>query len=421
MDKVDCIAVRLLCASLAFMIWAPGNSLSKDLAEAKPAPAVVSKVKTEKVEQASAKLSPQVLSVLESVAGESHADGVSSRKDSYVYMVAGTGESGFRGDGEPATRAHLWFAAAVAVDAQGSIVIADSFNNRVRRVDARTGTIETVAGTGKQGFFGDGEPATEAQLNSPSGVAIDRRGNIYIADTFNHRIRVVDAQTKIISTLAGTGEQGLSGDEGLAVWATLAGPSGLALDANEDLLIADSGNHRIRKLVMAKAVIVAVAGTGVAGWSGDGGPGVQAELNNPSGVTVDRNGDILIADTANNRVRRVDAGSGIIKTVAGTGDEGFDGDGGNALHARLLQPSGITVDDRGVLYLSDTFNNRIRRIDPSSGIITTIAGTDMRGHSLNGMAAATAPLNNPIGLARDPLGSLVVADSGNHCILRIMP
>jgi sugar lactone lactonase YvrE len=205
------------------------------------------------------------------------------------------------------------------------------------------------------------------------------------------------------------------------VRAKFAGPSGLAVDEKGNLLIADSGNHRIRELDREKHVIVAVAGTGVAGNSGDGGFAVQAEINSPAGVTVDVNGNILIADTANNRVRRIDVASGIISTVAGTGDEGFDGDGGSATQARLMQPSGITVDDKGAVYVSDTFNNRIRRIDPLSGIITTLAGTDTRGHSLNGMAAALAPLNNPMGITRDSLGNLVVADSGNHCILRIMP
>jgi DNA-binding beta-propeller fold protein YncE len=263
--------------------------------------------------------------------------------------------------------------------------------------------------------------AIEAQLNSPSGVAIDDKGNIVIADSFNNRIRIVDVRTGIISTLAGTGEQGLSGDDGLAVRAQLSGPTGLAMGADGTLFIADSGNHRIRKLDRAQQIIVTVAGSGIAGEAGDGGLAVQAELNNPSGLAVDGNGHLLIADTMNNRVRRVDAVSGTMSTVAGTGEEGFNGDGARATLARLMQPSGITVDADGSVYLSDTFNNRIRRIDGVSGIITTVAGTDLRGHSINGMIAETAPLNNPMGLTRDPSGNLLVADSGNHCVLRIMP
>lgn len=416
MNRVVCITLRLLFSCVAFMIGVPGHSLSKDLTVAESGTEIAGDEG-----RILANLSPEVLNVLESVADVGSSDSTSNLRAPRVYMVAGTGELGFKGDGELATRAHLWFAAAVAVDAGGNIVIADSFNNRVRRVDARTGKIETVAGTGKQGFFGDSDLATKAQLNSPSGVAIDHQGNIFIADTFNNRVRVVDARTGIISTVAGTGKQGSFGDDGFAVRATLAGPSGLAIDAKGNLLIADSGNHRIRKLVLAKDIIVAVVGTGVAGQSGDGGLGMLAELNTPSGVAVDRNGNILIADTVNNRVRHVDAESGIISTVVGTGDEGFDGDGGSATQAWLMQPSGVTVDNEGGVYVSDTFNNRIRRVDPVSGIITTLAGTDMRGHSLNGMVAALASLNNPMGIARDPLGNLVVADSGNHCILRIMP
>ena len=366
-------------------------------------------------------IAPELLSVLESDAGLDPSDQTPTLRASRVYMVAGTGELGSIGDGGLATRARLWFAAGIAVDAEGNIVIADSFNNRVRRVDAGTGRIETVAGTGQQGFSGDGDLATEAQLNSPSGVVIDDKGNIIIADTFNNRIRMVDARTGIISTIVGTGEQGSFGDDGLAVQAQLSGPSGLALGVDGSLFIADSGNHRIRRLDRAQQVIVTVAGSGTAGEAGDGGLGVQAELNNPSGVAVDGIGHLFIADTMNNRVRRVDAVNGIIGTVAGTGEEGFDGDGNSATLARLMQPSGITVDAEGAVYLSDTFNNRIRRIDGESGIITTVVGTDLRGHSINGMVAATAPLNNPMGLTRDPLGNLLVADSGNHCVLRIMP
>ena len=366
-------------------------------------------------------VAPELLNALESDAGLGLSERASKSRTFRVYMVAGTGELGSIGDGGLATRARLWFAAGVAVDAAGNIVIADSFNNRVRRVDAASGRIETVAGTGQQGFSGDGDLATEAQLNSPAGVAIDDKGNIIIADSFNNRIRIVDVRTGIISTLAGTGEQGSSGDEGLAVRAQLSGPTGLALSADGALFIADSGNHRIRKLDRAQQIIVTVAGSGIAGEAGDGGLAVQAELNDPSGVAVDRNGHLLIADTMNNRVRRVDAASGIMSTVAGTGEEGFDGDGDRATLARLMQPSGITVDAEGAVYLSDTFNNRIRRIDGESGIITTVAGTDLRGHSINGMIAEMAPLNNPMGLTRDPSGNLLVADSGNHCVLRIMP
>ena len=407
---------HILFACMTVTAGVPSLSLSQGLTASQPPVEDMTAGGTMMVNVA-----PELLSALESDAGIGLSEQASKLRTSRVYMVAGTGELGSIGDGGLATRARLWFAAGVAVDAAGNIVIADSFNNRVRRVDAASGKIETVAGTGQQGFSGDGDLATEAQLNSPSGVAIDDKGNIIIADSFNNRIRIVDARTGIISTVAGTGEQGCSGDDGLAVRAQLSGPTGLALSADGALFIADSGNHRIRKLDRAQQIIVTVAGSGIAGEAGDGGLAVQAELNDPSGVAVDRNGHLLIADTMNNRVRRVDAASGIMSTVAGTGEEGFDGDGDSATLARLMQPSGIAVDAEGAVYLSDTFNNRIRRIDGVSGIITTVVGTDLRGHSINGMLAETAPLNNPMGLTRDSLGNLLVADSGNHCVLRIMP
>ncbi|MEQ1654934.1 MAG: NHL repeat-containing protein [Nitrospira sp.] len=407
---------HILFACMTVTAGVPSLSLSQGLTASQPPVEDMTAGGTMMVNVA-----PELLNALESDAGIGLSEQASKLRTSRVYMVAGTGELGSIGDGGLATRARLWFAAGVAVDAAGNIVIADSFNNRVRRVDAASGKIETVAGTGQQGFSGDGDLATEAQLNSPSGVAIDGKGNIIIADSFNNRIRIVDARTGIISTVAGTGEQGLSGDDGLAVRAQLSGPTGLALSADGTLFIADSGNHRIRRLDRSQQVIVTVAGSGVAGDAGDGGLAVQAELNDPSGVAVDRNGHLLIADTMNNRVRRVDAASGIMSTVAGTGEEGFDGDGDSATLARLMQPSGIAIDAEGAVYLSDTFNNRIRRIDGVSGIITTVVGTDLRGHSINGMLAETAPLNNPMGLTRDSLGNLLVADSGNHCVLRIMP
>lgn len=407
---------HILFACMTVTAGVPSLSLSQGLTASQPPVEDMTAGGTMMVNVA-----PELLSALESDAGLGLSEQASKSRTFRVYMVAGTGELGSIGDGGLATRARLWFAAGVAVDAAGNIVIADSFNNRVRRVDAASGKIETVAGTGQQGFSGDGDLATEAQLNSPSGVAIDDKGNIIIADSFNNRIRIVDARTGIISTVAGTGEQGCSGDDGLAVRAQLSGPTGLAMGADGTLFIADSGNHRIRRLDRSQQVLVTVAGSGVAGDAGDGGLAVQAELNDPSGVAVDRNGHLLIADTMNNRVRRVDAASGIMSTVAGTGEEGFDGDGDSATLARLMQPSGIAVDAEGAVYLSDTFNNRIRRIDGVSGIITTVVGTDLRGHSINGMLAETAPLNNPMGLTRDSLGNLLVADSGNHCVLRIMP
>lgn len=208
--------------------------------------------------------------------------------DASIFTVAGTGTLGFNGDGVLATRAHLWFAAAVAVDVEGNVFVADSFNNRIRRVDARTGVIATVAGMGYQGFSGDGGLATEAKLNSPGGVAVDLQGNILIADTFNHRIRIVDHRTGIISTLVGSGIQGSSGDDGLAVRAQLSEPTGISIDQAGNILIADTANHRVQLVERAAGVVSTLAGTGMPGFSGDGGMGTTAQLNGPTSVAIDR-------------------------------------------------------------------------------------------------------------------------------------
>lgn len=340
--------------------------------------------------------------------------------DASIFTVAGTGTLGFIGDGVLATRAHLWFAAAVAVDVEGNIFVADSFNNRIRRVDARTGVIATVAGMGYQGFSGDGGLATEAKLNSPGGVAIDLQGNILIADTFNHRVRIVDHRTGIISTLVGSGIQGSSGDDGLAVRAQLSEPTGISIDQTGNLLIADTANHRVQLVNSAAGVVSTLAGTGTPGFSGDGGMGTTAQLNGPTSVAFDREGGVLIADTFNNRVRRLDMRTGTIQTIAGVGTQGFGGDGALAIEAELIEPSGVAVDGKGNILVADTFNNRIRRIDHLSGIVTTVVGAGTRGLSGNGTGALSAELNNPVGLTQDAFGNLVVADAGNHRVLRVI-
>jgi sugar lactone lactonase YvrE len=337
-----------------------------------------------------------------------------------IFTVAGTGTLGFNGDGVLATRAHLWFAAAVAVDVEGNVFVADSFNNRIRRVDARTGVIATVAGMGYQGFSGDGGLATEAKLNSPGGVAVDLQGNLLIADTFNHRIRIVDHRTGIISTLVGSGIQGSAGDDGLAVRAQLSEPTGISIDQAGNLLIADTANHRVQLVERAAGVVSTLAGTGMPGFSGDGGMGTTAQLNGPTSVAIDREGGVLIADTFNNRVRWLDMRTGTIKTIAGVGTQGFGGDGALAIEAELIEPSGVAVDGKGNILVADTFNNRIRRIDHLSGIVTTVVGAGTRGLSGNGTGALSAELNNPVGLIQDAFGNLVVADAGNHRVLRVI-
>jgi sugar lactone lactonase YvrE len=226
-------------------------------------------------------------------------------------------------------------------------------------VDASTGIITTVAGNGIPGYSGDGGPATSASLSGPSGVVVDATGNLLIADSSNYRIRRVDASTGIITTVAGNGIRGFSGDGGPATSASLS-PIGVAVDATGNLFIADTGNHRIRRVDESTGIITTVAGNGIRGFSGDGGPATSASLNYPTGVAVDGSGNLFIADAANNRIRWVDASTGIITTVAGNGMPDYSGDGGPATSASLNGPSGVVVDAAGNLFIADNDNKRIR-------------------------------------------------------------
>jgi hypothetical protein len=300
----------------------------------------------------------------------------------------------------------------VSSDGAGGFLIADTDNQRIRRVDA-SGIITTFAGNGTQGFFGDGGPATQAWLNNPSGVTSDGTGGFLIADAFNNRIRRVDA-SGIITTVAGNSSQGFSGDGGPATQASLRYPSAVASDGAGGFLIAD--NNRIRR-VDANGMITTVAGNGQHGFSGDSGFATQAELNGPSGVISDGTGGFLIADTGNSRIRRVDA-SGTITTVAGNGLGGYSGDGGPATQAQLAYPTGISPDGVGGFLIADSSNNRVRRVD-ASGIITTVAGNDDSGFSGDGGPATQAQLYYPAGVASDGEGGFFIADYYNNRIRRV--
>ncbi|MGH9889140.1 MAG: hypothetical protein ACREBE_26640, partial [bacterium] len=259
---------------------------------------------------------------------------------------------------------------ALAIDLRGNLYIADELNHRVRRVDAG-GAITTIAGTGTAGFSGDGGPGPTAFLSDPSGVAADASGTVYIADTGNNRIRSIDGGGRI-ATKVGDGTAGFFGDGGSSASARLSAPAGVAVDAAGNIYIADTGNNRIRK-VNASGVISTIAGSGTAGFSGDGGPALLAQLNGPLGLAVDANANLYIADEANSRIRKVDA-AGIITSVAGTGTAGFSGDGGQATQANVNFPRAVAIDPAGNLYVSDTRSLRVRRVTPA-GVITTVAGT----------------------------------------------
>jgi uncharacterized protein (TIGR03437 family) len=321
--------------------------------------------------------------------------------------VAGNGTWGFSGDDGPATSAGLAWPSAVAVDSAGNLYIADSFNNRIRQVS--NGVITTVAGNGTQGFSGDNGPATSAQLYAPNGVAVDSVGNLYIADSGNSRIRKVS--NGVITTVAGSGTWGFSGDNGPATSAQLNSPYSIAVDSAGNLYIADTYNHRIRKV--ANGMIATVAGNGTQGFSGDSGPATSAQLNAPYGLAVDSAGNLYIADSGNSRVRKV--ANAVIATVAGNGTWGFSGDSGPATSAQLNLPYSVAVDSFGNLYIADTYNHRIRKV--SNGVVVTVAGG---GSSLGDNGPATsAQLYDPNGVATDPAGNLYIADSRNHRIRKV--
>jgi trimeric autotransporter adhesin len=335
-----------------------------------------------------------------------------------ISTVAGNGSYRSSGDEGVATSAALNYPQDVAIDASGNIYITDAGNkySRIRMVMLSTGIISTVAGTGLSGYSGDGGLATSALLYNPVGVALDASGNIYIADFYNNRIRMVTKSTGIISTVAGTGSDGYSGDGGLATSAALNNPSSVAIDASGNIYIADTYNIRIRMVTKSTGIISTVAGTGSSGYSGDGGLATSAGLGYPNGVAIDASGNIYIADAGKNCIRMVTKSTGIISTVAGTGSSGYSGDGGLATSAVLVSPSGVAIDASGNIYIADTSNNRIRMVTKSTGIISTVAGTGSSEYSGDGGIATSTGLGYPNGVAIDASGNVYIADSSNHRI-----
>ena len=354
-----------------------------------------------------------------------------------ITTVAGTtagigtfSNCGYNGDGVAATSATLNVPAGVAMDAAGDLYIADGLNFVVRRVDATTHMITTVAGTpGVAGFSGDGGAATSAKLNCfssfglcdpfvdlPFGIALDGAGNLFIADSGNNRVRRVDATTHMITTVAGGG----LGDGGPATSAVFGEPTGLAASPAGDIFIGDNANQRVRKVLASTGAISTVAGSGVEGFSGDSGAATSATLGSANALIRDSSGNLFFSDgTTNSRVRRVDAVTGLITTVAGGGtgcaaQTDAVGDGCPATSAALSTPTGLALDSAGNLYIADTGNNRIRRVDAVTAIITTVAGTGTAGYNGDGIAATTAQLSNPRDVTFDDSGNLYIADAANH-------
>jgi len=339
-----------------------------------------------------------------------------NRATGIITTVAGTGSSGFSGDGGPATAARLNQPSDITLDGVGNLLIADRFNHRVRWVNATTGVIMTVAGTGPSASFGDGGLATAAGVGQPTGVALDGNGNLFISQLAG-RVRRVDSMTGIITTFAGTGFNGFNGDGIPAQNAQLNAPRRIELDGLGNLLIADTQNGRIRRVDAGSGMIATVAGDGSASYTGDGVLATTTGLNLPGGVALSGAGDILIADTQNRRVRSVDAGTGIIATIAGNGTGSFTEDGYPAVSS-IVQPAGIAVDPAGNLLICDPTNRRLRRVDASTRVMATVAGNGEPGFSGDEGPAEEAALT-PAGLVLDAAGNIYVADVGSHRVRRI--
>jgi RHS repeat-associated protein len=333
-----------------------------------------------------------------------------------ITTVAGSGVWGDSGDGGPATKASLRRPTGSAVGPDGSLYIADTDNHRIRRVGP-DGKISTVAGTGRSGFSGDGGPAAKAALYAPDDFGIGPDGSIYIADNGNARVRRVWPDGTI-RTVAGTGEAGYGGDGGPATQARLHGPTAVVVEADGTYYVADQDNHRIRK-VSPDGTITTVAGSGEAGSAGDGGPAVAAQIDEPVDVALYPDGSFLVAEYGGHRIRRVSP-DGVITTVVGTGEQGFSGDGGPAAQARLDSPVDVIVGTDGGWFVADGGNQRIRRVGPD-GTIATVVGTGDAGGEGDGGPALLATLNAPSEISLGPDGSLYIADSRNDRIRRVAP
>ena len=326
-----------------------------------------------------------------------------------IFTLAGTGAAGFGGDGGPSRSAQMRQPLAVAWLGDGSVLVADYANHRIRRISPE-GQITTVAGTGTYGYSGDGGPATSARLSWPIDVEATPDGGFLVADLGNKRVRRVSAGG-VITTVAGTGMEGTSGDGGPASAAQLAAPTGLAVTADGGYLIADAGAHRVRR-VSPGGTITRVAGTGMPGGAGDGGHAVSAQLSTPVGVAALPDGGFVVSEWDGHRVRRVSP-AGVITRVAGAGSPGFSGDGAAAAGARVNRPLGVSATSDGGVLIADSANGRVRKV-AANGTIATVAGTGAIGYAGDGGPAPLAQLRSPAAAVEAAGGAILIADSGDH-------
>jgi streptogramin lyase len=341
-----------------------------------------------------------------------------------IETIAGTGKAGYSGDGGPALAAQLSQPFHCDFDSSGDLYIVEQFNHCVRKLNMKAGVITTVAGCGKKGYTGDGGPATQATMDDPHSVVVDKNGDLYVADRMNAAIRKVDGKTGIMTTVAGTGKKGSSGDGGPGAKAQLVEPDDCCLDGKGGLLIADVGDWRIRRLDLKTGMIATFAGTGRPRGGrvdkaslGEGGPATKAVVVGARAVCVDGKGNTYICLREGHGVRKVDA-NGIITTIAGTGSAGYSGDGGPALAAKLNGPKAIRCDLHGNIYVCDTENHAVRKIDAKTGVITAVAG-GREGSGGDGGDALQAALNRPHGCLVAADGTLYITDSGNNRVRRV--
>ena len=340
--------------------------------------------------------------------------------DPVMTSIVGTGHQGYSGDGGPASMAELNQPFDVAYDRNGHLYLSDTFNQRIRKVDARSGIITTIVGSGKKGFGGDGGPATQAKLDEPYGLAFDAANNLYIVDRLNRRIRKVDANTGVITTIAGDGSKTSTGDGGLATKAGLVEPNGIAI-ARDTLYIADVAGHRVRAVALDSGIISTFAGDGQAKDLGDQGPASRASVNGPRAVDVAPDGAVYILERNGHTLRVVDGATGVVRTIAGTGKKGYSGDGGPALLATFDGPKELCLDREGNILIVETENQVIRKLDRKSEAITTLAGSGQRGGLGDGGSILKAQLDRPHGVAVSPGGVVVISDTNNHRIRAFKP
>lgn len=337
-----------------------------------------------------------------------------------IWIIAGTGaySVGPDGDGGPATAATMTSPCGLALDTMGNLYFSDINNARIRKINLNTGIISAYAGNDSAGYSGDGGAATLAQINTPEGLICDMAGNLYICDDESNRVRMVN-KMGVISTFAG--QSGLFGDGYGATNAEISIPANICTDAAGNIYVADIFNNRVCEINAITGVITTVAGCGIAGYddafSGDGGPATLAHIYNPVAVAVDNSGNIYIADAGNERIRMVNT-LGIITTIAGTGTYGYNNDGVPGTISELAYPSGVAADNAGNVYIADLGNNRIRMVN-STGIISTIAGVGLSGYSGDGFAATNALLSYPNDVALDGMGNIYIADQGNYSVRKI--